>query len=68
MLPGLTPARWGHAATASTVDLTNLVPIAQDPVLTHSASTWLFDMAMLGVLALVFAGLVRWRLRLNAKA
>jgi ABC-type multidrug transport system ATPase subunit len=68
VLAGLTPARWGYAATGSTVDLTNLVPIAQDPVLTHSASTWLFDMAMLGVLALVFAGFVRWRLRLRAKA
>ncbi len=68
VIAGLTPARWGYATMASTVDLTNLVPIAADPILMHSASTWLFDMAMLAVLALFFAGFVRWRLRLKAKA
>jgi ABC transport system ATP-binding/permease protein len=68
VIAGLTPARWGYAATGSTVDLTALIPIAKDPVLTHSASTWLFDISMLGLLALAFAGFARWRLRLTAKA
>jgi ABC transport system ATP-binding/permease protein len=68
VIAGLTPARWGYATMASTVDLTNLVPIAADPILKHSASAWLFDMAMLAVLAMFFAGFVRWRLRLKAKA
>lgn len=62
-IAALTPARWGAAATASTIDLPNLVPAVQDPLWEHSASTWLLDIAMLGVLALVFAGFVRWRLR-----
>jgi hypothetical protein len=62
VVAALTPARWGVAATASTVDLPNLVPAVQDPLWEHSASTWLLDIAMLGALALVFAGFVRWRL------
>ncbi len=64
-IAALTPARWGVAATASTVDLTHLVPGATDSIWQHNVSTWLFDIAMLGVLALAFAGFVRWRLRLR---
>lgn len=61
------PGRWGFAATASTADLSNLViGIAQDSHWQHSASTWLFDMLMLSVLMVVFAGVTRWRLRLPA--
>ena len=61
------PGRWGFAATASTADLSNLVVgIAQDTHWQHSASTWLFDIVMLGVLAVLFAGVARWRLRLPA--
>ncbi|HKV22540.1 MAG TPA: ATP-binding cassette domain-containing protein [Mycobacterium sp.] len=63
VIAGLTPARWGVAATASTIDLPNLVPAADDPQWEHSASTWLFDIAMLLLLGLVYAGVVRWRLR-----
>ena len=63
VIAGLTPARWGVAATASTIDLPNLVPAVHDPLWKHSASTWLFDIAMLAVLSLAFAGFVRWRLR-----
>lgn len=60
------PGRWGFAATASTADLSNLVVgIARDSHWQHSASTWFFDMAMLGVLAVLFAGIARWRLRLK---
>lgn len=65
----LTPGRWGFAATASTTDLTNLVAgIANDQHWQHAASTWLFDMAMLGVLAVIFAGFARWRIRLTVPA
>jgi len=63
VIAGLTPARWGVAATASTIDLPNLVPAVRDPLWEHSASTWLFDIAMLAVLSVAFAGFVRWRLR-----
>ena len=61
------PGRWGFAATASTADLGNLViGIVQDAHWQHAASTWLFDMFMLTVLAVLFAGAARWRLRLGA--
>ncbi len=61
------PGRWGFAATASTADLSNLVVgVAQDSHWQHSASTWFFDIAMLCVLAVLFAGVARWRLRLPA--
>lgn len=61
------PGRWGFAATASTADLSNLVVgIAQDSHWQHSASTWFFDMLMLAALAVLFAGVARWRLRLPA--
>ena len=61
------PGRWGFAATASTADLSGLVVgIAQDSHWQHTASTWLFDIAMLAVLAALFAGVARWRLRLTA--
>ena len=65
----LTPGRWGFAATASTADLTNLVAgIANDAHWQHTASTWLFNMAMLGVLTVLFAGFARWRIRLEVVA
>jgi hypothetical protein len=63
---GLTPARWGVAAMASTIDLPSLVPAATDRMWTHSASTWLGNMAMLALLGLAFAAFVRWRLPLKA--
>lgn len=63
-LAWLTPGRWGFAATASTADLTKLVAgIANDPLWQHSASAWLMNMGMLGALAVLFAGVTRWRLR-----
>ena len=61
------PGRWGFSATASTADLSGLVVgIAQDSHWQHTASTWLFDIAMLAALAALFAGVARWRLRLAA--
>ena len=63
-LAWFTPGRWGFAATASTADLTNLVAgIANDSHWHHTTSAWLVNMAMLGVLAVLFAGVTRWRLR-----
>jgi hypothetical protein len=63
-LAWLTPGRWGFAASASTADLTNLVAgIANDSHWQHTTSAWLVNMAMLGVLAVLFAGVTRWRLR-----
>ena len=61
------PGRWGFAAAASTADLSGLVAgIAQDSHWQHTASTWLFNIAMLAVLTALFAGVARWRLRLAA--
>src|SRR6201990_1933881 len=63
-LAWLTPGRWGFAATASTADLTNLVAgIANDAHWQHTASAWLVDMAMLTALALLCAGVTRWKIR-----
>ncbi|MHA3022985.1 ABC transporter ATP-binding protein/permease [Mycobacterium sp. BMJ-28] len=63
-IAAVTPARWGFSATASTADLSNLVlGIARDGHWEHTAGAWLFDMGMLTVLAIGFAGVTRWRLR-----
>jgi hypothetical protein len=64
----VTPARWGLAASASTADLTDTVPmLPQDSHWKHSASAWSFDIAMLGVLSVFYASFVRWKIRLNAR-
>jgi ABC-type multidrug transport system ATPase subunit len=68
VIAAFTPARWGVSAMASTVDLTKLVAGTDDSHWQHSASVWLFDVAMLAVLALLFAGFVRWRLRRRVDA
>jgi ABC transport system ATP-binding/permease protein len=64
-----TPARWGFASTASTVDLTRLVPggqlVPDDRHWHHTTPAWIFDMAMLTVLCVVYSGFVRWKLRLK---
>jgi hypothetical protein len=65
----LTPARWGLAATASTADLTTTVAvIPKDSHWKHTASVWIFDIAMLGVLSVFYAGFVRWKIRLKGAA
>ncbi|MGV0635792.1 ATP-binding cassette domain-containing protein [Mycolicibacillus trivialis] len=94
----LTPARWGYAASASTIDFNHLlhhdasppncmplptaevpepaVPegctpaldvkqIPQDSLWKHSTGTWLFDMAMLVALSVLYSGVVRWKIRLH---
>jgi hypothetical protein len=62
-IAAFTPARWGVAAMASSIDLANLVPGVNDPLWKHAASTWFLNIGMLAVLGLLFAGFVRWRLR-----
>ena len=47
-IAALTPARWGVAAMASSVDLTNLVEVDLDPHWEHTASAWWIDIACLG--------------------
>ena len=66
-LSWVTPARWGFATSASTVDLTRLVPpplLPDDPHWKHTSSAWLFDMGMLIALSAFYTGFVRWKIRL----
>jgi ABC transport system ATP-binding/permease protein len=63
-----TPARWGFAASASTIDLTYLEPGPQMPKDSHwhhTPATWWFDMGMLVVLSIVYLCFVRWKIRLK---
>jgi ABC transport system ATP-binding/permease protein len=65
----LVPARWGFSAAASTVDLNNVeAGLPADRSWRHVRGSWLFDMGMLVVLALVLTGIVRFRLRLGARS
>jgi ABC transport system ATP-binding/permease protein len=62
------PSRWGYAASASTVNLRALVPgslIPKDRHWLHTRGAWLLDMGMLAALSLVYAVIVRWRIRLK---
>lgn len=68
-LSWFTPARWGFAASASTVDLIKLVPgplTPKDRHWEHTAGAWWFDMAMLGALCLGYLTFVRWKIRLKS--
>lgn len=63
-----TPARWGFATSASTIDLTTLCPVPQVPKDSHwkhTAGAWTFDMAMLVVLSIFYLSFVRWKIRLK---
>jgi ABC transport system ATP-binding/permease protein len=66
-LSWLTPARWGYAASASTVDLRTIAPLTptNETLWLHERNWWLLDMGMLGILAVFLAGFVRWRVRLR---
>ncbi|WP_083095284.1 ATP-binding cassette domain-containing protein [Mycobacterium mantenii] len=64
-----TPARWGFAASASTADLTKLVPgplTPKDAHWRHTPATWWFDVGMLFVISAVYLGFVRWKIRLRS--
>ena len=63
------PARWGFAASASTVDLNAVeVGLPMDRLWRHVPSAWLQDIGMVVALGLLLAGLVRYRLRLGKRA
>ena len=64
----VTPARWGFASTASTIDLTRLVPgplTPKDAHWKHTSGAWMFDMAMLAVISIFYVAFVRWKIRLK---
>jgi ABC-type multidrug transport system ATPase subunit len=65
----ITPARWGYALSASTVDVGTLFPppiFPKDSYWEHTPSAWLFDAAMLALVSVGYAGIVRWRIRLKS--
>ncbi|BBZ49314.1 ABC transporter ATP-binding/permease Rv1747 [Mycobacterium heidelbergense] len=67
-LSWLVPSRWGYAAAASTVNVRALVPgslIPGDGHWSHTRGAWLLDMGMLAALSVVYAAVVRWRIRLK---
>jgi ABC transport system ATP-binding/permease protein len=62
------PSRWGYAASGSTVDLWTVMPGPlgpKDSHFEHTAGAWLFDIGMLALLSVVYAGFVWWRSRLK---
>ncbi len=62
------PSRWGYAASASIVNLRALVPgslLPQDSHWLHTRSAWVFDMAMLCALTVIYSVIVRWNIRLK---
>jgi ABC transport system ATP-binding/permease protein len=65
-----TPARWGFAASASTIDLLTLeakVPsVPHDSHWHHTPGAWWFDMAMLAFISICYLGFVRWKIRLKS--
>ncbi|MEE3066027.1 MAG: FHA domain-containing protein [Actinomycetota bacterium] len=63
-----TPARWGFAASASTVDLTKLEPgpqVPKDALWHHNAGTWWFNFGMLIAISTFYLSFVRWKIRLK---
>ncbi|MFC5218559.1 FHA domain-containing protein [Streptomyces coerulescens] len=64
-LSWLVPSRWALGAMAGTVELSRIVPgdLTGDPLFEHSAGVWLFNIAMLLVLSVVFGFLVSRLLR-----
>jgi ABC-type multidrug transport system ATPase subunit len=65
-----TPARWGFAATASTIDLTRLVPAPLTPTDSHwkhNVGAQLVNMAMLAAISSIYLGFVRWKIRLKKR-
>ena len=67
-LSWITPARWGFASTASTIDLLRLVPgplTPQDSHWRHTPGAWWFNMAMLGAICVGYISFVRWKIRLK---
>lgn len=64
----VTPARWGFAASASTADLSKLVPgplSPKDSHWHHTPGAWWFDIGMLVVISVFYLSFVRWKIRLR---
>jgi ABC-type multidrug transport system ATPase subunit/predicted component of type VI protein secretion system len=64
----VTPARWGFAATASTVGLTDLVKppiLPADGLWKHTSGAWFLNMAMLAALSVFYLSFVRFKIRLK---
>ncbi|KKC05526.1 ABC transporter permease, partial [Mycobacterium nebraskense] len=58
------PAQWGFAASASTVNLRRVDPLAADSEMwTHYSGWWVFDMTMLVLFGVAAAGFTLYRLR-----
>ncbi|MFF3501408.1 FHA domain-containing protein [Streptomyces sp. NPDC003247] len=66
----LVPSRWAFGAMAGTLDLARTVPgeVTADPLLRHTAGTWLLDVGMLVVLSAVFCHVVARLLRRHEPA
>ena len=67
-LSWITPARWGFASTASTIDLIRLVPgplTPQDSHWKHTAGTWWFNMGMQAAICVGYLSVVRFKIRLK---
>jgi ABC-type multidrug transport system ATPase subunit len=68
-LSWVTPARWGYAAGASSIDFPGLVKVKQiptgDTLWQHSKHIFLLDMGMLALLSLAYTGFIRWHIRLK---
>ncbi|WP_428338810.1 ATP-binding cassette domain-containing protein [Mycobacterium sp.] len=63
-IAGLVPSRWGFAATASTVDVHVVNPLADaDVSWRHTSGQWLLDMGLLIGFGVVATAALRWRLR-----
>ena len=63
-IAGLVPSRWGFAATAATVDVHAVNPLAEaDDSWKHSSGQWLLDMGVLIGFGVVATAALRWRLR-----
>jgi len=64
-----TPARWGFASSASTVDLLSLQDKVKqtphDSHWQHTPGAWWFDMGMLAFISIFYLGFVRWKIRLK---
>jgi hypothetical protein len=65
----LLPARWGFAASASTVGLRAIEPLEpHDRLWLHSPGSWCLDMGVLALLGTAAVGFVRFRLRLRPRS
>jgi ABC-type multidrug transport system ATPase subunit len=63
-IAALVPSRWGFAATASTVDVHAVNPLAEaDVSWKHSSGQWLLDMGLLIGFGVIATAALRWRLR-----